>query len=184
MIGGEGILNKQFFSHDSDAFYDEKIVGMRADFGFESYALWWFIIELMRKEPDFKLGYEKKVFRSIKVLTGTTIDVEKFIDACINEYELFSLEGNKFYSKSFLNRMNLMIEKQRLKSEQARIAGKRSAEARRQRKNNESTTDAEQMLNEKTTDVEQPLPDNATDVEQPLENSQRNSTNFNKIKSN
>ena len=158
--------NREFFSHDSDAFYDEKIVGLRADYGFESYGLWWFIIERMRKEKDFKLDYDKKIFRSIKVLTGTTIDVEKFINDCINEYELFVLEDDKFYSKSFLNRMNLMIEKQQKKSEQARIAGKKSAEARRQKKNNE--------INEDETDVEQPLEDNATNVQQPLEKSQRN----------
>lgn len=158
--------NREFFSHDSDAFYDEKIVGMRADYGFESYGLWWFIIERMRKEQDFKLDYDKKIFRSIKVLTGTTIDVEKFINDCINEYELFVLEGDKFYSKSFLNRMNLMIEKQQKRSEQARIAGKRSAEARKQKKENE--------LNENLTAVEQPLEDNTTAVEQPLEKLQRN----------
>lgn len=155
--------NREFFSHDSDAFYDEKIVGMRADYGFESYGLWWFIIERMRKEQDFKLDYNKKMFRSIKVLTGTTIDVEKFINDCINEYELFVLEEDKFYSRSFLNRMNLMIEKQQKRSEQARIAGKRSAEVRRQKKNNENGTA-----------VEQPLVNNSTAVERPLEDLQRN----------
>lgn len=165
--------NREFFSHDSDAFYDEKIVGMRADYGFESYGLWWFIIERMRKEGDFKLDYNKKIFRSIKVLTGTTIDVEKFINDCINEYELFVLENDKFYSKSFLNRMNLMIEKQQKKSEQARLAGKRSAEVRRQKKNNE--------INENETNVEQPLENHITNVEQPLEKSQRNSTKSNQI---
>lgn len=167
-------MNKQFFSHDSDAFYDEKIVGMRADYGFESYSLWWFIIEMMRKEPDFKLEYDKKVFRSIKVLTATTIDVQKFIDDCINEYELFVLENDKFYSKSFLNRMNLMIEKQQRKSEQARAAGKRSAEVRKQKNNNENLTDVEQPLNENATNVEHSLKEKATDVEQTLEKSQRN----------
>ena len=155
--------NREFFSYVSDAFYDEKIVGMRADYGFESYGLWWFIIERMRKEQDFKLDYNKKMFRSIKVLTGTTIDVEKFINDCINEYELFVLEEDKFYSRSFLNRMNLMIEKQQKRSEQARIAGKRSAEVRRQKKNNENGTA-----------VEQPLVNNSTAVEQPLEDLQRN----------
>ena len=169
--------NREFFSHDSDAFYDEKIVGMRADYGFESYALWWFIIERMRKEKDFKLDYNKKLFRSIKVLTGTTIDVEKFINDCINEYELFVLENDKFYSKSLLNRMNLMIEKQQKKSEQARIAGKKSAEIRKQKKENdlnENSTDVKQELSNNITDVEQTLTDSATEAEQPLENLQRN----------
>jgi len=160
------LANREFFSHDSDAFFDEKIVGMRADYGFESYALWWFIIERMRKEKDFKLDYDKKIFRSIKVLTGTKIDVEKFINDCINEYELFILENDKFYSKSFLNRMNLMIEKQQKKSEQARIAGKRSAEVRKQKKENE--------VNEISTDVQHELDNNSTDVQQPLEDFQRN----------
>lgn len=168
--------NKEFFSHDSDAFFDEKIVGLRADYGFESYGLWWFIIERMRKETDFKLDYNKKMFRSIKVLTGTTIDVEKFVNDCINEYELFILEDDKFYSKSFLNRMNLMIEKQQKKSEQAKIAGKKSAEVRKQKKADEinrNTTDVEQTLSENVTNVKQTLKNNATDVEHTLENSQR-----------
>lgn len=168
------MANREFFSHDSDAFYDEKIVGMRADYGFESYALWWFIIERMRKEEDFKLDYDKKTFRTIKVLTGTKIDVEKFINDCINEYDLFILDNEKFYSKSFLNRMNLMIEKQQKKSEQARIAGKRSAEVRKQKRESE--------MNNNSTDVQQPLENNITNVEQPLENSQRNSTKSNQIK--
>lgn len=170
------MANREFFSHDSDAFYDEKIVGMRADYGFESYALWWFIIERMRKEEDFKLDYNKKIFRSIKVLTGTTIDVEKFINDCINEYELFILENEKFYSKSFLNRMNLMIEKQQKKSEQARIAGKRSAEVRKQKRESET--------NNNSTDVQPELDNNSMDVQQPLEDLQRNRTELNKIKSN
>lgn len=168
------LANREFFSHDSDAFYDEKIVGMRADYGFESYALWWFIIERMRKEEDFKLDYDKKTVRTIKVLTGTKIDVEKFINDCINEYDLFILDNEKFYSKSFLNRMNLMIEKQQKKSEQARIAGKRSAEVRKQKRESE--------MNNNSTDVQQPLENNITNVEQPLENSQRNSTKSNQIK--
>lgn len=167
------MANREFFSHDSDAFYDEKIVGMRADYGFESYALWWFIIERMRKEEDFKLDYNKKIFRSIKVLTGTTIDVEKFINDCINEYELFILENEKFYSKSFLNRMNLMIEKQQKKSEQARIAGKRSAEVRKQKRESET--------NNNSTDVQPELDNNSTDVQQPLEETERNSTKSNQI---
>lgn len=167
------MANREFFSHDSDAFYDEKIVGMRADYGFESYALWWFIIERMRKEEDFKLDYNKKIFRSIKVLTGTTIDVEKFINDCINEYELFILENEKFYSKSFLNRMNLMIEKQQKKSEQARIAGKRSAEVRKQKRESET--------NNNSTNVQPELDNNSTDVQQPLEETERNSTKSNQI---
>ena len=44
--------------------------------------------------------------------TGTTIDVEKFVDDCINEYKdsesgngLFNSKNGMFWSESFLRRM-------------------------------------------------------------------------------
>ena len=60
---------------------------MRADYGLEGYGLYWVIIEMMRNEEDYQLFLNKNTYRAIKMQTGTTIDVEKFINDCIYEYK-------------------------------------------------------------------------------------------------
>lgn len=105
-----------YFSHDSNALTDTKILNMRADYGLEGYGLYWAIIEMMRNEEDYKLTLNKNTYRAIKTLTNTNIDIEKYIKDCIDDYELFKQEDSKFYSKSLLRRM---LEKDK-KSEIAR----------------------------------------------------------------
>lgn len=99
-----------YFSHDSNAITDTKILNMRADYGLEGYGLFWAIIEMMRNEESYKLQTDKKIYRAIKTLTNTNIDVEKYVQDCINEYELFKEENGYFFSNSLLKRM---LEKDR-----------------------------------------------------------------------
>lgn len=94
-----------YFSHDSNALTDTKILNMRADYGLEGYGLYWVIIEMLRNEESYKLSLNKNTYRAIKTLTNTTIDIEKFIKDCIEDYELFLQEDEKFYSNSLLKRM-------------------------------------------------------------------------------
>lgn len=101
-----------YFSHDSNALSDPKILAMRCDYGFESYGLYWAIIELLRNEATYKLPLHKNTYRAIKMQTGTTIDVESYINDCINEYTdnetgngLFNTDGKSFWSASLLRRM-------------------------------------------------------------------------------
>jgi hypothetical protein len=66
---------------------------------------------MMRNESNYKLSLDKNTFRSIKMLTATTIDVEEFVNNCINEYKgengngLFNANEKEFWSESFLSRM-------------------------------------------------------------------------------
>ena len=94
-----------YFSHDSNALTDTKILNMRADYGLEGYGLYWAIIEMLRNEEDYKLTLNKNTYRAIKTLTNTSIDIEKFIRDCLEEYELFKQDEEKFYSNSLLRRM-------------------------------------------------------------------------------
>ena len=83
------------------------------------YGLYWAIIEMMRNEEDYKLNLNKNTYRAIKTLTNTNIDVEKYIQDCINEYELFKQENEKFYSKSLLRRMSEKDKKSEIARERA-----------------------------------------------------------------
>ena len=110
-MGGKDVF---YFSHDANALSDPKILAMRCDFGFEGYGLYFAILEILRNESTYKLPLNKNTYRAIKMQTGTTIDVEKFINACITEYKddesgngLFNTDKDRkvFYSASFLKRM-------------------------------------------------------------------------------
>lgn len=80
--------------------------------GFEAYGLYWAIIEMLRNEATYKLPLNKNTYRAIKMQTGTTIDVEKYLNDCINEYTdsesgngLFNADSKSFWSASLLRRM-------------------------------------------------------------------------------
>lgn len=108
-----------YFSHDSNALTDTKILNMRADYGLEGYGLYWAIIEMMRNEEDYKLALNKNTYRAIKTLTNTTIDIEKFINDCLEDYELFEQDDEKFYSNSLLRRMQEKEKKSVIAREKA-----------------------------------------------------------------
>lgn len=108
-----------YFSHDSNAITDTKILNMRADYGLEGYGLYWAIIEMMRNEEDYKLTLNKNTYRAIKTLTNTTIDIEKFINDCLEDYELFEQDDEKFYSNSLLRRMQEKEKKSAIAKEKA-----------------------------------------------------------------
>ena len=74
--------------------------------------MYWAILEMLRNESTYKLALDKTTYRAIKMQTGTSIDVEKFIDDCVNEYRdsgrgngLFTSKDGMFWSESFLRRM-------------------------------------------------------------------------------
>ena len=113
-----------YFSHDSNAITDTKILNMRADYGLEGYGLFWAIIEMMRNEETYKLSLNKNTYRAIKTLTNSTIDIEKFISDCINDYELFKSDDEKFYSNSLLERMREYERKKQIKRENGKLGGR------------------------------------------------------------
>lgn len=122
-----------YFSHDSNALSDPKILSMRCDYDLEGYGLYWAIIEMLRNESTYRLSLDKTTYRAIQMQTHTKINVEEYIDNCINEYKessqgngLFNTDGTYFWSESLLSRMSKMEDVREKRSE----AGKKSAEKR------------------------------------------------------
>ena len=101
-----------YFSHDSNARNDEKILAVRMRFGAEGYGIYFMILERLRDEYDYM---------SIKDYNVLAFDFRVSADkvkSIIEDFGLFikSEDGKKFYSNSFLERM----EEKDLKSEKAR----------------------------------------------------------------
>lgn len=142
-----------YFSHDANALTDPKILAMRCDYGMEGYGLYWAIIEMLRNEEKYKLDYDKNTFRAIKSLTNTTINIEKYMNDCIEDYQLFKLENNKFFSNSLLKRMEEYDHKKAISRENGRKGGapKGNQNAKKSKEDNQETTQNNQQV-----DFEQP----------------------------
>jgi hypothetical protein len=113
-----------YFSHDSNARSDPKILEMRSVYKSMGYGWYWMIIELMREQEDYSLSMQGKYVWNAFALQvdATAEEIKAFVQDCISEFKLFESDGTKFWSVSLRNRMKVKDEK----SEKAR----KSAEAR------------------------------------------------------
>ena len=79
---------------------------MRCDYGLEGYGMYWMIIETLRDESNYILKLDKSTYKALAMQMHSKVDtIEKFIDDCINEYELFNSDGDYFWAESLLRRM-------------------------------------------------------------------------------
>lgn len=164
-----------YFSHDVDAFNDPKIVAMISEYGVIAYAWWWIIIEKLASYEDYKLPLKKYTFVALDNELGmkneqnlTCVEhvfnknehvLEQntfcsfcsflFISALINDFELLACDDEFFWSPSLTRRFELRKTKNEEISQKRRLAGLKSAEARRE--NKQKRTSVEQNL----TSVEQ-----------------------------
>lgn len=101
-----------YFSHDSNARQDPKILAMMSVYGPEGYGWYWILVEMLREQSDFTLDKQGKyTFNAISMQMHCTKDAsEQFVNDCINEFELFQTDGIKFWSDSLLRRMAMKEE--------------------------------------------------------------------------
>lgn len=118
--------NAFFFSHDSNARNDEKIVRLRMKHGAEGYGIYFMLIELLMEASDYRIATDY-----LSLAFNLHVE-EETIRSVIEDFGLFHLSRDKkhFYSQSLLDRVK-PLEKIR---EKRRKAGLRSAEVRRSKK--------------------------------------------------
>lgn len=110
-----------YFSHDSNARNDDKILSLRMRHGWEGYGLYWALIERMREAANYACVCDYNV-----VAYDLRTDAAK-IKSIIEDYGLFAFEagtdGRKYvYSESLRRRMRVADEAAKTKSEAARKA--------------------------------------------------------------
>ena len=103
-----------WFSHDSNAKDDPKVVMMIEQLGLESYGIFWVLVEILREQPGFR--YPLQLIPAIARRYNTTSEKVK---AVIMNYGLFIIEDDEFFFSQSLNRRMLPLLE---KKEQARIA--------------------------------------------------------------
>ena len=133
-----------WFKHDSNAKDDPKCVLLIEQLGLEGFGIYWVLIEILREQPDYH--YPLALIPSIARRYNTSTQK---VEAVIKGYGLFATDGEEFFfSESLINRMK-PLEEQR---EQARLAGKASAEKRRkQALLNDSSTTVQRLFNDRST---------------------------------
>lgn len=104
-----------YFSHDANAKDDPKILQLRMEMGWEGYGLFWAIIELLRNESDHRM---RTHYKGIAFALQTQ---EDSIKRLINDFDLFQVDEQYFWSESLLKRMELKEER----SEKARQSAKK-----------------------------------------------------------
>jgi len=107
-----------YFSHDSNASRDPKIMQMRSVYKAEGYGWYWMLVEQMREQENHKLPLSGKYAVNAYALQmdANAERLQCFINDCVNEFHLFEQDADFLWSNSLLRRMQLMDEK----SEKAR----------------------------------------------------------------
>lgn len=101
-----------YFSHDSNARNDDKIIALRMKYGWEGYGIYWAIIEKLRDASGYMCVKDYNV-----IAFDLRADAAK-IKSIIEEFGLFVFteDGKYLYSESLMRRMEQKDEK----SEKAR----------------------------------------------------------------
>lgn len=115
-----------YFSHDSNARNDVKVIKLRRQLGLEGYGIYWCLIEMLRDTPDYKL----KLDALDDIAFSLNTSKEK-IETVINVYDLFITdEENMFFSERLIRNMEKYNESKKRLSD----AGKQGMISRYQKK--------------------------------------------------
>lgn len=107
-----------YFSHDSNARNDTKILNLRATLGAEGYGIYFMLLERLRDSTDYT---------SVKDYNAIAFDLRvsaSNVKKVVEEFGLFSFseDGERFYSESLLRRMAIKDNKKKEISDKRRAA--------------------------------------------------------------
>jgi hypothetical protein len=102
-----------YFSHDSNASRDPKILQMCSVYKAEGYGWYWMLIEMMREQQDYKLPISGKYTLNAIALPmyADAMRLQCYINDCVNEFQLFQKDDHFLWSESLVRRMSLMEER-------------------------------------------------------------------------
>ena len=108
-----------YFSHDSNARNDEKILMLMAEHGLEGYGAYWVLVEMMFESADTCLRHDK--VKGIAFANSIAMaKLQEIIDTAITE-ELFVSDGTVFWSESLRRRKGRYNDLKEKRAEAGRI---------------------------------------------------------------
>lgn len=131
--------SKEYFSHDIDAEYDEKMIELMSVFGHTGHSIYWLIIARLYKAPNHRLDLRKikTLAFDLRITVEELQDILDFsIDAPGENNKLFKLEDDYyFYSSSHRNRAKMRKDLHEIKV--ANGKGRKAKAESTQNNNNE-----------------------------------------------
>jgi hypothetical protein len=103
-----------YFSHDYNARSDEKIIELIMVHGMQGYGIYWSIIENLYNNANALQTHYKRIAFELRVS-------EDMVKSVVNDFNLFTIDGEIFFSKSVSER----LEKRTEISEKARESAKK-----------------------------------------------------------
>ena len=134
-----------YFSHDSNARSDEKILELRDVYGWAGYGMFWAIIEMLRDSPDYTLSNSIAMLKQCLNIDKTL--AQEFYNHCIKLELLIENEG-RFYSESLMKRMEEIDEKRRKRADAGRKGGNAKAMLKQNPSNALAKASKESKVNE------------------------------------
>ena len=164
-----------YFSHDINASNDPKIAAMISELGMISYAWWWILIEKLAAADDYKLPLKKYTFVALdnelrmndeQISTSVqqvfnknqhVLEQNSMCSFCsflliyllVHDYELLDCDDEYFWSPSLIRRFEFKKVKEETIREKRRLAGLKSAESRKAKKQNLTHVQQNQLIKEK-----------------------------------
>jgi hypothetical protein len=147
-IKQERAMNKEayYFSHDANARHDDKILELRAEFGWEGYGLFWAIVETLRDCSDYAYPSNAKAGLALSLNIDKT-KLEQFLKVAI-KLRLFIEKDGVIYSESLMRRMGDIDEKRRKRAEAGRLGGTAKAKAKQSSSNAKAKASKESKVKE------------------------------------
>jgi len=112
-----------YFSHDSNARNDEKIISLRMNHGWEGYGIYWALIEMLRDSANHELEMD---YNRIAFALHADCDL---IKSLITDYDLFAIDAGLFWSIS----LKIRMEKKDIKSKKAKAAADKRWKSEREK---------------------------------------------------
>lgn len=139
-----------WFSHDSDAASNPRLVALIDKYGFEGYGRWWRLLERLRSCDGYRYDTATPFAWAVlgKDLMLNADEAQAFVHDCVQYFGILQTEGQYLCSDSLTGRMEFWEKKR----ESLRARGKKGGLA----KNNKNKTEDEDIVAEAENTVAQP----------------------------
>ena len=116
-----------YFSHDSNANRDPKILKLRSKHGWQGYGIYWAVIETLREQENFNWKASDKQLLSF-CFGGDEALVAEVVDTCLEVGLLAIDDDDNIHSESLTRRMEMKNKV----SEKRRAAGRKGGSSKSQ----------------------------------------------------
>lgn len=110
--------NDKFLKHDVTATDDERVLLLIEKEGMKGYGAYWMLLEALRKQDDLRLTYNvlRPLAKRFRIHTDYLIHI-------IEDFGLFVVEDNSFYSKGMMKRLSKYLQLSTKTSVKANVKG-------------------------------------------------------------